>query len=147
VAAEVELQELAEAVYDLLVKLLRQPPRDMSLTARTTLSALNRDGPRRLTELAAMQGITQPSMSALVANLARAGLVERCTDPDDGRVVLVAITAAGAECARDRHQAGADAFIQFVKKLPDDQVASLTAAVPAMQHLYRLYAGEDDATH
>lgn len=146
-AAEVELQELAEAVYDLLVKLLRQPPRDMSLTARTTLSALNRDGPRRLTELAAMQGITQPSMSALVSNLARAGLVERCTDPDDGRVVLVAITAAGAECARDRHQAGADAFIQFVKKLPDDQVASLTAAVPAMQHLYRLYAGEDDATH
>jgi DNA-binding MarR family transcriptional regulator len=147
VAVEVELQELAEAVYDLLVKLLRQPPRDMSLTARTTLSALNRDGPRRLTELAAMQGITQPSMSALVSNLARAGLVERCTDPDDGRVVLVAITAAGAECARDRHRAGADAFIQFVKKLPDDQVASLTAAVPAMQHLYRLYAGEDDATH
>ncbi|MGA8370115.1 MAG: MarR family transcriptional regulator [Acidimicrobiales bacterium] len=53
--------------------------------------------PRRITELAAREGVTQPAMSLLVNRLEEQRWVERGPDPTDGRAVLVAITSAGEE--------------------------------------------------
>src|SRR6516165_5563726 len=70
-------------------------PSGLSMTAATTLSTLERNGPSRLTALAAREGVTQPAMTQLITRLADAGLVCREPDPDDGRVVRVTITDAG----------------------------------------------------
>lgn len=51
--------------------------------------------PYRVTELAAREGISQPGVTQLVNRLERRNLVERRTDPQDGRVVVVAITDDG----------------------------------------------------
>ena len=40
----------ASAVYELLGSMLRRVPRDMSLTSLSTLSTLDRTGPRRTTD-------------------------------------------------------------------------------------------------
>ena len=53
------------------------------------------DGPLRITELAALQALAQPTVTALVARLEEQGRVARGKDPDDGRVVLVSLTDAG----------------------------------------------------
>jgi hypothetical protein len=53
-------------------------------------------------------------------------------------VVLMALTAAGADYIRARRQAGAGAFAGLIGKLPEDEAAALAAAVPAMNRLREL---------
>jgi len=85
-----------------------------------------------------IQGVTQPSMSVLVTGLEQAGLAERQPDPADKRVVLVAMTEAGAGYIRARRRAGARAFADLIDKLPDDEAATLADAVPALNRLREL---------
>jgi len=128
----------SEALYGLLSAAVRRGPREMSLTSLATLATLDRSGPRRITDLALIEGVAQPSMTALVSTLERAGLVERRGDPADKRVALVALTPAGAELLRSRRRAGAEAFEQLIDKLPPQEAAALTAAIPALRHLREL---------
>ena len=128
----------AGAIYTLLTAAERHQPRDISLTAASTLATVERTGPRRITDLAVTEGVTQPSMTALVTVLARAGLAERQADPRDQRVVLVALTAAGADYLRSRRRAGTEALARLIGKLPPDEVAALLAATPALRHLHEL---------
>lgn len=128
----------AAALHDLLVSFVRRTPRDMSLTSVLALSTLDRTGPRRITELAASEGITQPSVTALVASLVRAGYVERRSDPNDKRVVMVAITEAGTDFVRGRRAATAQVFADAVGGLSPQETAALGAALPAIGHLHAL---------
>ncbi len=129
---------IGEALYGLITLAVRNGPREISLTAASTLSTLDRTGARRLTDLAVIEGVTQPSMSVLVTGLEQAGLAERRPDPADKRVVLVALTRAGADYMRGRRRAGARAFAGLIDKLPGDQAAALAAAVPALNRLREL---------
>jgi DNA-binding MarR family transcriptional regulator len=129
---------IGEALYGLVTLAVRHGPREISLTAASTLSTLDRTGARRLTDLAVIEGISQPSMSVLVTGLEQAGLAERRPDPSDKRVVLVALTAAGADYIRARRQAGAATFADLIDKLIPDEVAALAAAVPALNRLREL---------
>jgi DNA-binding MarR family transcriptional regulator len=126
---------IGEALYGLVTLAVKNGPREISLTAASTLSTLDRTGARRLTDLAVIEGVTQPSMSVLVTGLEQAGLAERRPDPADKRVVLVALTPEGAEYIRARRRAGAGTFADLIDKLPDDEAAALAAAVPAMNRL------------
>jgi DNA-binding MarR family transcriptional regulator len=138
-AARQELRSaIGEALYGLVILAVRNGPRDISLTAASTLSTLDRTGARRLTDLAMIQGVTQPSMSVLVTGLEQAGLAVRRPDPSDKRVVLVALTEAGISYIRARRRAGARAFADLIDKLPDDEAAALAAAVPALNRLREL---------
>ena len=128
----------AGALYGLLATLLRRVPRDLSLTSLATLSALDRTGPRRITDLAVIQGVTQPSMTVLVTSLERGGLVTRHSDPADGRVTLVALTAEGLLYLQGRRRAGTDGLAQLIAKLPAGEAAALTAAIPALERLREL---------
>jgi DNA-binding MarR family transcriptional regulator len=129
---------VAEALHRLVSAAVRQQPREISLTSASTLATVERTGPRRITDLAAIEGVTQPSMTALVTVLERAGLVERRQDQRDQRVVLVALTMAGTDYLRSRRRAGAEAFARLIDKLPPDETATLLAAAPALQHLNEL---------
>jgi DNA-binding MarR family transcriptional regulator len=127
-----------EALYGLVSAAVRRGPREMSLTSLSTLATLDRTGPRRVTDLAFIEGVAQPSMTALVSVLERSGLVERRGDPADKRVALVALTPAGAELLRSRRRAGAEALVQLIDKLPARDAAALAAAIPALRHLREL---------
>src|SRR6202034_3929042 len=126
------------ALYGLVTGAVRRIPRELSLTSASTLATLERTGPRRITDLAAIEGVTQPAMTVLVRVLEQSGLVERQVHPTDKRVALVAVTDAGATYVRDRRRAGADAFVQLIDKLPADEIAALAAAIPALEHLHEL---------
>lgn len=135
----------AAAVYGLLATLLRRAPRDISLTALATLSTLDRTGTRRITELAAIEGVTQPSMTTLIAGLERSGLVQRRGDPNDRRVSLVTLTEAGRQYIVHRRQAGTEAFAALVSELSPREAAALAAAVPALTRLRDLDNEQRDA--
>ena len=97
------------ALYGLVSDAVRRIPRELSLTSASTLATLERTGPRRITDLAVIEGVTQPAMTVLVRVLEQSGLVERRGDPADKRVALVAVTEAGADYVQARRRAGADA--------------------------------------
>jgi DNA-binding MarR family transcriptional regulator len=126
---------IGQALFGLVTVAVQRVPRDMSLTALSTLSTLDRTGPRRVTDLAAVEGVTQPSMTVLVTGLERSGLVERRADPADKRVALVALTASGSDYLRARRRRGADEFAQLIDDLPAGESGALAAAITALEHL------------
>jgi DNA-binding MarR family transcriptional regulator len=132
------LAAAGEALYALVTAVIRRGPREISLTSLSTLGTLDRTGPRRVTDLALIEGVAQPSMTALVTALERSGLVERRSDPADKRVALVALTPAGAELLRSRRRATAQALEQLIAKLPAGEAAALAAVAPVLRHLREL---------
>jgi DNA-binding MarR family transcriptional regulator len=127
--------ELGDALYGLATLIVRSTPRELSLTASSTLAFLERSGPQRITALAESAGITQPSMTALVTRLEETGLVERQADPMDGRVVLVGLADDGAAYVADRRRQGRDLVLELLGRLPEDELAALVAALPAIRRI------------
>jgi DNA-binding MarR family transcriptional regulator len=107
----------------------------LSLTAAATLGRLQREGPARLTELAAAEGITQPSMTALVARLSAQGLVQRGEDPADRRAVVLSLTPAGADLLAQRRAARTTRLAPYLARLSPDDLRSIAAAMPALTRL------------
>jgi DNA-binding MarR family transcriptional regulator len=122
----------------LATRAVRRAPRDLTITSAATLATLDRTGPRRITDLAAIEGVTQPAMTVLVRVMEESGLVERRGDPTDKRVTLVWLTEAGASYVQARRLSGVQSFAQLIDKLTDEEIAALTAALPALQHLAAL---------
>ncbi len=110
-------------------------PQDISLTAASTLRTLELCGPQRLSDLAVREGVTQPAMTQLVARLEREHLVERQTDPSDGRVVLVAIASAGRELLRHRRAARGEKLAGLLAALSPEDRSAIMAALPALDRL------------
>ena len=137
VLAERALAAGVAAGLERLIGLFRwlSPPSGLSLTAAATLATLERSGPRRLTALAAREGVTQPAMTQLVARLQDAGLAERVADPADGRVVQVRITAEGQAMLAGRRAVRAQRIAGLLARLSPDEQAALAAALPAMEAL------------
>jgi DNA-binding MarR family transcriptional regulator len=102
---------------------------DLSASAALVLNRLYRQGPMRLTALAMAEGASQSGMTQLVQRMERQGLLERWSDPDDGRASLVMLGEAG----RRNFEARADIRRQRIAELlpavsRDDQVALWLAA-------------------
>ncbi len=108
---------------------------DLSLTAASTLRNLELNGPRRLTDLAADESVTQPAMTQLVSRLERDSLAERTTDPADGRVVLVRVTAAGTAVMQRRREVRAQHLADLLSTLDEDDERLIKAALPALERL------------
>ena len=86
------------------------------------------------------EGVAQPSMTQLVQRLERQGLVRRDRDPDDKRVVWVAITDAGRELLAARRRSRAAEMAELLATLPADDEAALAAAVLAALPVVRKLA-------
>ncbi len=61
------------------------------------LKAIACEGPLRVSEVAQLLGVKNPAASMLVQQLESEGLIERRHDDADNRVVMVSMTATGAE--------------------------------------------------
>ncbi len=107
----------------------------LSRTAAATLTRLQRSGPTRLTELATAEGVSQPTMSALVNRLVAQGLLSRGGDPQDARVVVLALTTAGADLLARRRAHRADRLARALDELPSADAARITDALPALTQL------------
>jgi DNA-binding MarR family transcriptional regulator len=120
-----------------VVSLLRalSQPSGLSMTAVATLATLEREGPRRLTALAVLAGVTQPAMTQLISRLEDDGLVGREADPADGRVVQVRITDEGRATLARRRTGRAAKLAVILTQLSPEHRAALATAVPALDAL------------
>jgi DNA-binding MarR family transcriptional regulator len=107
---------------------------ELSRTEAGVLSTLA-GGARRVTELAELEGLAQPTMTLLVKQLEERGLVRRGRDADDGRVVLVHLTDAGV-AALDAFRLHVQAALRsHLEEMSDDQVEALAVGADALQTL------------
>jgi DNA-binding MarR family transcriptional regulator len=126
--------QLEAALVVLWAELLAHTESDLSRTGASVLNTL-RDGPRRITELAAAQNVAQPTMTVAVQRLEARGLVRRERAADDRRATNVVLTDAGAAKLAGRHAARAAALQARLAALDADQRAALEAALPALSTL------------
>jgi DNA-binding MarR family transcriptional regulator len=99
------------------------------------LPAIKEHGPARVSDLAAFDYCSQPTMSTLVRLLEDAGLVSRTTDSADARAALISITAEGRSVLA---QVGADldgVIDQRLARLDDADRQTLAEAVRIMRGL------------
>ena len=86
------------------------------------------DGPLTVGELAARLGLTLPTVSGVLADLDRAGFIERRPDPADRRRTIVAIPPAQAALVGEWLDGAASPIARVLDKLsPSEQEAFLKA--------------------
>ena len=132
------LDEIAEALPERATALSRLFLAHASVQLSRTEAGVLRslvERPRRITELAACEGVTQPAITMLVNRLEERGWVTRRADPADGRAVLVAITSDGEEVF-DHLRAEYRALLhKEMAALPDEDVSALARAVEILDDL------------
>jgi DNA-binding MarR family transcriptional regulator len=91
--------------------------------------------PQRITELAAAEGVTQPAITRLVDRLQERGWVQRAADPNDGRVVIVHLTPAGADALGALRAEYRALVHEEMAALPDADVETLARAIDVLDSL------------
>jgi DNA-binding MarR family transcriptional regulator len=135
--------ELLDQAIDLAARFLTDRA-DLSASAGFAMNRVCREGPLRLTALAAKEGISQPSMTQLIQRLERQGLVTRLADPDDGRAALIGITGHGQALLDDRRRVRRERLTELLATLsPDEESALWLSARVAFPILCRLADNAD----
>jgi DNA-binding MarR family transcriptional regulator len=117
--------------------LFKQLGGDLSRTELGLLRTLS-DGPRRITELADLEGLAQPTMTLQIKQLEQRGLVKRERRSDDGRVVLVDLTKRGRAALDDYRERIRGAMGEYLAEISDEQVDRLVAATETLAQLVTL---------
>lgn len=107
---------------------------ELSRTEANVMRALS-ERPRRITELALGEGVTQPAMTLLVNRLERRGWLERREDPDDGRAVLVSMSASGARVFEQLRAEYRALLHEEMALLDDEDVEALARATEILDGL------------
>lgn len=107
----------------------------LSFAAGSALNTLDAVGPQAITQLARVQGVSQPAMTQLVDRLAADGLVERGPKDDDRRTVLVTLTDAGQRTVAERRARRTTRFESDLDVLTAGERVAIAAALPALESL------------
>lgn len=145
VAAEVE--EAAE-LRVVLVRLQRQlrARSDNYLTPSqsSVLARVEQCGPLRMGALAEAEGTSPATVSRHVDSLIQEGLIERVSDPVDGRASLVRASPEGASLLGELRACGTAALRNALDGLSPGERAMIRQALPALQALTERLQGGDD---
>ena len=139
-----QLDEIAEALPQRSSALSRLfLTRSTVCVSRTEVGVLRtlNDGPRRITELAAEERVTQPAITLLVNRLEERGWVKRIPDPSDGRAVLVSLTPKGEETFAQLRAEYRALLHEEMATLDDGEVETLAAAVEILDKLIARLSG------
>lgn len=99
------------------------------------LSTIEDQGEARISDLAALDHCSQPTMTMQVRRLEAAGLVARTTDPDDARAVRIRITPAGRNTLERVREDRAAVINPYLAGLDADERRTLTAAVELLHRV------------
>ncbi|HVD02417.1 MAG TPA: MarR family transcriptional regulator [Candidatus Dormibacteraeota bacterium] len=132
--------DVASQLGDLLARVQAAIRRSLagagiSLAQARALSSVDRHESLRLTDLAMLEQVAQPTISAMAARLESAGLLRRRGSPDDGRAVIVELTDAGRASVDSIRRLRSRMLADHLGALPAEELAALEAALPAFTTL------------
>jgi DNA-binding MarR family transcriptional regulator len=137
----VDVNDLAVALrvsIGLLKRQLRQVASERELTwpEISALARLDHCGRTTPGALAKLEQISPQSMGATIAALEARGLIERSTDPEDGRRVVISLSGAGSEALRDRRNARTAQLAKVLSsEFTSSELRQLAAVVPLIERL------------
>jgi DNA-binding MarR family transcriptional regulator len=131
---------LADRLHSAAIRVLRRlrvedAASGVSAPRLSALSVLVFGGARTIGELAAAEQVRPPTISRLVRDLERDGLIERAADPKDARVQRVGATAAGRALLAAGRRRRVSRLAESVEALSPAERAALAAALPLLERL------------
>ena len=140
VEARKEALAAADRLHSAAIHLLRRVRKQDVAThegpARlSALSVLVFDGPKTLGELAAAELVKPPTMSRIVAGLARSRLAEITADPHDARRMRIRATARGVRLLQKARRLRIEDLAVQLDALTPDELGKLNEAVEILQRI------------
>ena len=133
-----ELRRIEHAVGELL-RLTASPRVHEALVSATgvaisrtnsrLLAYVEERGPISVSKIAGMLDVSQPTASRSLQQLEEEGLVTRESDPDDGRVVVYAVTGKGRKARQKLRQHMHDQLAVALAELSDDRTGEIADAL------------------
>ncbi|AXA36634.1 MAG: MarR family transcriptional regulator [Candidatus Hydrogenedentota bacterium] len=108
---------------------------EMTVAQKRLLYILDLNGPQRMSEIARLSGVTLPAATAVVDRLVEAGLVERHSEPNDRRVVRIALTEKGRKMIASMNSVHERRLRDVLEKLTPEE---RTALVEHFRSIYDL---------
>jgi len=104
-------------------------------TQASVLGLVATRGELGLAELAEIEGLNPTMLSRVVGKLDELELIRRLPDPADQRAARVDVTPAGRRMHKRLSALRTDVVSRCLDALPDETVATLLAALPALEAL------------
>ncbi len=108
---------------------------DLTPTRVSVLLSVVRDGPVRLSALAATESLNPTMLSRAISYLVEAGLLSRTSDDGDRRAAWVQATAAGRKLAERIRRERTSALNQALTGLSPAERELIEQALPALEGL------------
>jgi DNA-binding MarR family transcriptional regulator len=109
---------------------------ELTMPEASALARLDRRGPATSAALARLEQISPQSMGATLSALEARGLIERAADPEDGRRVILSLTAAGLAARRHRRDALVRQLaVALEGEFDADELGQLLSAAPLIERL------------
>jgi DNA-binding MarR family transcriptional regulator len=109
---------------------------ELTMPEASALARLDRGGPATSAALARLEQISPQSMGATLSALEARGLIERAADPEDGRRVILSLTAAGQTARRHRRDALVRQLaVALEGEFDADELGQLLSAAPLIERL------------
>lgn len=131
---------IADRLHSAAIHLLRRVRKQDVATGEgparlSALSVLVFGGPKTLGELAAAEQVRPPTMSRIVAGLARSRLIHIAADPQDARRMRIVATSKGVRLLQQGRQRRIAYLASHLNRLAPQQLAKLGDAVEILQAL------------
>jgi DNA-binding MarR family transcriptional regulator len=108
---------------------------DLPFAQARLLAAIEDQGSARISDLAALDHCSQPTMTTQVRRLEDAGLVSRTNDPADARAVLISITPEGVQTLAHVRAVRGAVLDPYLERLDSADRQTLADAVRVMRQL------------
>jgi len=139
---ESDPQDVAAALHRSITLFLRRLRRvpvtvgELTVPEISALAHLELSGPATPGELAKVENISAQGMGATLGALEKRGLVRRQRDPEDGRRVVIFLTEAGGQAARNKRSARTEQLTQALASgFTRSELETLMAAAALIERL------------
>jgi DNA-binding MarR family transcriptional regulator len=131
---------ISDRLHSAAIHLLRRVRKQDTATGEgparlSALSVLVFGGPKTLGELALAEQVKPPTMSRMVAGLARSRLIEITADPQDARRRRIRATSKGIRLLQKGRQLRIAYLASHLDKLAPEDLAKLGEAVEILKRL------------
>jgi len=139
-ATDIPLSERAAHLRTAIVRTARRLRQEaatetsgLTPTSVAALATIERHGPLTPSEIAAIERVKRPTITRTLRCLEREGLIDRASDPEDGRSSLVSVNGAGRERLR-RLRGRKNAYLaRRMRDLPESDVVTLERAAEILE--------------
>ena len=131
---------IADRLHSAAIHLLRRVRKQDVATGEgparlSALSVLVFGGPKTLGELAAAEQVRPPTMSRIVAGLARSRLIQITADPQDARRKRIRATGKGVRLLQQGRQRRISYLASHLDRLTPEELTKLGEAVEILKKL------------